>query len=95
MTWGSADDEIQSYITGGKHGVMNFNFDLLKYLYILKLFMFELISFSCNAMAPFVKKTPEAFLLPSEASIVKAAAGWAHCVSVTGNSFSFSLSFQF
>uniref|UniRef100_A0A6N2KIX4 Regulator of chromosome condensation 1/beta-lactamase-inhibitor protein II n=1 Tax=Salix viminalis TaxID=40686 RepID=A0A6N2KIX4_SALVM len=48
MTWGSADDEIQSYITGGKHG-----------------------------------KTPEAFLLPSEASIVKAAAGWAHCVSVT------------
>ncbi|KAJ6381368.1 hypothetical protein OIU77_030113 [Salix suchowensis] len=48
MTWGSADDEIQSYITGGKHG-----------------------------------KTPEAFLLPSEAPIVKAAAGWAHCVSVT------------
>ncbi|KAJ6871205.1 hypothetical protein NC652_036770 [Populus alba x Populus x berolinensis] len=48
VTWGSADDENQSYVTCGKHG-----------------------------------ETPEAFLLPSEASILKAAAGWAHCVSVT------------
>ncbi|XP_022744996.1 ultraviolet-B receptor UVR8-like isoform X3 [Durio zibethinus] len=29
------------------------------------------------------KQTPESFPLPTEASIVKAAAGWAHCVSVT------------
>ncbi|XP_061336383.1 ultraviolet-B receptor UVR8-like isoform X1 [Gastrolobium bilobum] len=28
-------------------------------------------------------ETPEPFPLPTEASIVKAAAGWAHCVSVT------------
>ncbi|KAA8534171.1 hypothetical protein F0562_031636 [Nyssa sinensis] len=30
-------------------------------------------------------ETPEPFPLPTEASIVKAAAGWAHCVSVTEN----------
>jgi hypothetical protein len=30
------------------------------------------------------KETPEAFPLPTEASIVKAAAGWAHCVAATG-----------
>ncbi|KAG9453103.1 hypothetical protein H6P81_006007 [Aristolochia fimbriata] len=29
------------------------------------------------------EETPEAFPLPTESSIVKAAAGWAHCVSVT------------
>jgi hypothetical protein len=43
-------------------------------------------------MPNFVKETPEAFLLPSEASILKAAAGWAHCVSVTGNPLFSSLS---
>jgi len=32
----------------------------------------------------FVKETPEPFPLPTEASVLKAAAGWAHCVSVTG-----------
>ncbi|XP_021290020.1 ultraviolet-B receptor UVR8-like [Herrania umbratica] len=48
ITWGSADDEGQSYLTSGKHG-----------------------------------ETPEPLSLPTEASIVKAAAGWAHCVSVT------------
>ncbi|KAI9154028.1 hypothetical protein LWI28_020122 [Acer negundo] len=48
ITWGSTDDEGQSYSTSGKHG-----------------------------------ETPEAFPLPTEASVVKAAAGWAHCVSVT------------
>lgn len=31
----------------------------------------------------FVKEIPEPFPLPTEA-IVKATAGWAHCVSVTG-----------
>ncbi|XP_059428338.1 ultraviolet-B receptor UVR8-like isoform X2 [Corylus avellana] len=48
ITWGSADDEGQSYLTSGKHG-----------------------------------ETPEPFPLPTEASVLKAAAGWAHCVSVT------------
>ncbi|XP_055812478.1 ultraviolet-B receptor UVR8-like isoform X5 [Solanum dulcamara] len=48
ITWGSADDQGQSYLTSGKHG-----------------------------------ETPEQFLLPTEDPIVKAAAGWAHCVSVT------------
>ena len=32
-----------------------------------------------------LKETPEAYPVPSEAKVVKAAAGWAHCVSVTGN----------
>ncbi|KAK8950606.1 Ultraviolet-B receptor UVR8 [Platanthera guangdongensis] len=31
------------------------------------------------------EEVPEAFPLPAEADIVKAAAGWAHCVAVTGN----------
>ncbi|GKU91995.1 hypothetical protein SLEP1_g5785 [Rubroshorea leprosula] len=30
-------------------------------------------------------ETPEPFLLPTEGSIVKAAAGWAHCVAITSN----------
>ncbi|KAL5991749.1 hypothetical protein ACLOJK_012660 [Asimina triloba] len=48
ITWGSTDDQGQSYVTSGKH-----------------------------------EETPEPFPLPAEASIVKAAAGWAHCVAVT------------
>ncbi|OIW01233.1 hypothetical protein TanjilG_10394 [Lupinus angustifolius] len=48
ITWGSADDEGQSYLTSGKHGVI-----------------------------------PGPVQLPTEASVVKAAAGWAHCASVT------------
>uniref|UniRef100_A0A0V0IBB7 Putative ovule protein n=1 Tax=Solanum chacoense TaxID=4108 RepID=A0A0V0IBB7_SOLCH len=48
ITWGSADDQGQSYLTSGKHG-----------------------------------ETPEPFPVPTEDPIVKAAAGWAHCVSVT------------
>lgn len=31
-----------------------------------------------------IKETPEPFPLPAEVSLVKAAAGWAHCVAVTG-----------
>ncbi|XP_019250464.1 PREDICTED: ultraviolet-B receptor UVR8-like isoform X5 [Nicotiana attenuata] len=48
ITWGSADDQGQSYLTSGKHG-----------------------------------ETPEPFLLPTDDPVVKAAAGWAHIVSVT------------
>lgn len=35
----------------------------------------------------FLKETPEPFPLPTEASIVKAAAGWAHCAAITGKLF--------
>ncbi|KAJ1400970.1 Regulator of chromosome condensation, RCC1 [Sesbania bispinosa] len=48
ITWGSADDLGQSYVTSGKH-----------------------------------RETPEPFPLPTEDSIVKAAAGWGHCVATT------------
>ncbi|WCJ28344.1 Regulator of chromosome condensation (RCC1) family protein [Euphorbia peplus] len=48
ITWGSTDEEGQSYLTAGKHG-----------------------------------EIPEPFPLPDEACSVKAAAGWAHCASVT------------
>ncbi|CAL5192144.1 unnamed protein product [Lathyrus oleraceus] len=48
VTWGSADDENQSYMMSGKHG-----------------------------------EIPGAYKLPTEASVVKAAAGWAHCATVT------------
>ncbi|KAJ8747149.1 hypothetical protein K2173_001706 [Erythroxylum novogranatense] len=47
VTWGSTDDESQSYSTCGKHG-----------------------------------EIPERLPLPCEDSVVKASAGWAHCVSV-------------
>ncbi|XP_073297958.1 RCC1 domain-containing protein RUG3, mitochondrial-like isoform X1 [Primulina huaijiensis] len=49
ITWGSADDQGQSYLASGKHG------------------------------------TPESYPLPTNDPIVKAAAGWAHCVSVTAD----------
>ncbi|KAL6616369.1 hypothetical protein ACP70R_038639 [Stipagrostis hirtigluma subsp. patula] len=48
LTWGSADDMGQSYVTAGKH-----------------------------------EETPEAFPLPSGVRIVRADAGWAHCVAIT------------
>ena len=35
----------------------------------------------------FLKEIPGPFQLPTEASVVKAAAGWAHCATVTGNVF--------
>ncbi|KAJ0245685.1 Regulator of chromosome condensation [Hirschfeldia incana] len=48
ITWGSSDDEGQSYVASGKHG-----------------------------------ETPEPFPLPSEAPVLQASAGWAHCAVVT------------
>ncbi|MCH94893.1 ultraviolet-B receptor UVR8-like, partial [Trifolium medium] len=48
VTWGSANDENQSYLMSGKHG-----------------------------------EIPGHYKLPTEASVVKAAAGWAHCATVT------------
>lgn len=38
---------------------------------------------------------PEPFPLPTDAIIVKAAAGWAHCVSVTGIHWEIKIDFQF
>lgn len=40
------------------------------------------IKTTCNFLL--LKEIPEPFPLPDEISIVKAAAGWAHCVAVTG-----------
>ncbi|KAL0725671.1 hypothetical protein Bca4012_040270 [Brassica carinata] len=48
ITWGSCDDEGQSYVASGKHG-----------------------------------ETPEPFPLPTEAPVMQASAGWAHCAVVT------------
>jgi alpha-tubulin suppressor-like RCC1 family protein len=48
ITWGSTDDEGQSYVASGKHG-----------------------------------ETPEPFPLPTEAPVVQASSGWAHCAVVT------------
>ncbi|GFQ04806.1 ultraviolet-b receptor uvr8 [Phtheirospermum japonicum] len=48
ITWGSADDQGQSYLTSGKHG-----------------------------------ESPDIYPLPTTDLIVKAAASWAHCISVT------------
>uniref|UniRef100_K3XGU2 RCC1-like domain-containing protein n=1 Tax=Setaria italica TaxID=4555 RepID=K3XGU2_SETIT len=48
LTWGSADDMGQSYVTAGKH-----------------------------------EETPEVFPLPSGVAMVRADAGWAHCVAIT------------
>ncbi|XP_020881323.1 ultraviolet-B receptor UVR8 isoform X1 [Arabidopsis lyrata subsp. lyrata] len=48
ITWGSTDDEGQSYVASGKHG-----------------------------------ETPELFPLPTEAPVVQASSGWAHCAVVT------------
>jgi len=36
-----------------------------------------------------VKETPEPFPLPTEAPVVQASSGWAHCAVVTGK-FNFS-----
>jgi len=36
-------------------------------------------------MYVFLKEIPGHYKLPTEVSVVKAAAGWAHCASVTGN----------
>ncbi|XP_055812475.1 ultraviolet-B receptor UVR8-like isoform X2 [Solanum dulcamara] len=78
ITWGSADDQGQSYLTSGKHGVCGIS-PLHGLVYIV---LFELILLSFF-ITTFIKETPEQFLLPTEDPIVKAAAGWAHCVSVT------------
>ncbi|XP_006341004.1 RCC1 domain-containing protein 1-like isoform X4 [Solanum tuberosum] len=78
ITWGSADDQGQSYLTSGKHGVCGKSF-LYGLIYIVS---FELILLSFF-ITKFIKETPEPFPLPTEDPIVKAAAGWAHCVSVT------------
>lgn len=43
------------------------------------------ITFSITySFTDIVKEMPEPFPLPAEVIIAKAAAGWAHCVSVTG-----------
>lgn len=89
ITWGSTDDLGQSYVTSGKHGVVQ----LSLILYVCGfLHRFPPKKLTCNFLIFSVKETPEPFPLPTEASIVKAAAGWAHCVSATGtNCLDFTL----
>lgn len=42
----------------------------------------------CGCMYVFhMKEIPGAYKLPTEASVVKAAAGWAHCATVNGNAY--------
>lgn len=82
ITWGSTDDLGQSYVTSGKHGVRHY-FGLLLISYFIN--YVKLTGFSFNWLC---KEMPEPFPLPSEVSVVKAAAGWAHCVAVTGTPIS-------
>jgi hypothetical protein len=37
-----------------------------------------------NGVSCASQETPEAFPLPSDVAIVRADAGWAHCVAITG-----------
>ena len=57
-----------------------FSFFLFMFFIFFILFYVLISIFLCCIF----KETPEPFPLPTEASIVKAAAGWAHCASVTG-----------
>lgn len=80
MTWGSEDDVGQSFLTSGQHGVLHrhSNFFAIFFSYFSLRIILLLVPLQ------FVKETPEPFPLPTEAPIVNAAAGWAHCVSLTG-----------
>lgn len=80
ITWGSTDDLGQSYVTSGKHGVR-----IAAYVVLLFSFLFNLTTSREVCLIFSLKETPEAFPLPTEAPVVKAAAGWAHCVAVTGD----------
>lgn len=60
---------------------------LHKYLFVDSLSSFIVVVGRTNPHCfqfYFMKETPEPFPLPAEVSLVKAAAGWAHCVAVTG-----------
>lgn len=66
-------------MTSGKHGVGQ-HYIVLSILVVLIVLLLNL-----PALFQFlVKETPEPFPLPTEASILKAASGWAHCVAVAG-----------
>lgn len=78
FTWGSTDDMGQSYVAAGKHEVL-----VLSVVLQLIPLQFQSINFT-NVYLCILQEVPEAFPLPSEVAIVKAAAGWAHCVAVTG-----------
>lgn len=88
ITWGSTDDLGQSYVTSGKHGVIQ----LSCFFVVVVFYNNDFSRNDLNYCILTVKETPEPFPLPIEASIAKAAAGWAHCVSATGTTdFNYSL----
>jgi hypothetical protein len=76
FTWGSTDDMGQSYVTAGKHEV--------KPTYLLDLLLTTRMTNITNGVRCPSQETPEAFPLPSDVAIVRADAGWAHCVAITG-----------
>lgn len=78
ITWGSADDEGQSYMTSGKHGVIHIYSSSQDFNVCLDLVLIW------NFLIAIVEDTPEPFPLPTQALVLMAAAGWAHCVTVTG-----------
>lgn len=79
----------QSYVTSGKHEVIRPFFESLQLAscLIFYAYFFSLQSgcFGWMSLTFFInQETPEVFDLPTKVPIVKAAAGWAHCVAVTG-----------
>jgi len=79
LTWGSADDMGQSYVTAGKHEVRN-SIDALCFPAPRE----KAQDLSLKIKYHTSQETPEAFPLPSGVAIVRADAGWAHCVAITG-----------
>lgn len=77
FTWGSTDDMGQSYVTSGKHEVVM----LFSLIYLFSPYGSSEVM---NLSFCIYQEAPEVFHLPTEVPIVKAAAGWAHCVAVAG-----------
>lgn len=82
-TWGSTDDLGPSYVTSGKHEVNLCHFFMP--LVLVDISLSILLIHACWTLLTFYEQeNPEPFPLQTDAAIVQAAAGWAHCVSVTG-----------
>lgn len=69
-------------MTSGKHGVLHYRLTILIHEFYVNIMFY--LSVELTQMLVIVQEIPEPFPLPTEPSIVKAAAGWAHCVAATG-----------